>query len=151
MDAKLDVSKAPANWKRGQIDSPLDPANWGASRMKRGVVAWLEAITIVSMVLSVGCWFTAAGSNPDLGASLLVLTEVGLIVFLRSGILLIIAKWRTWSSHLDTATLAPREAAMAAFAKGWRREWVVLDREQESGGSGSEARSRRGLGRLSIR
>jgi hypothetical protein len=24
--------------------------------------------------------------------------------------------------HLDTATLAPREAAMAAFAKGWRRE-----------------------------
>jgi hypothetical protein len=42
-------------------------------------------------------WFTAAfvaGSKPDLGAALLVLTEVGLIGFLGSGVLLIIATLR---------------------------------------------------------
>jgi hypothetical protein len=62
--------------------------------MKGGVVAWLAAILIVSMVLMIGCWFTAgfvAGSKPDLGAALLVLKEVGLIAFLGSGVLLIIA------------------------------------------------------------
>jgi hypothetical protein len=62
--------------------------------MKGVVVAWLAAILIVSMVLMIGCWFTAgfvAGSKPDLGAALLVLKEVGLIAFLGSGVLLIIA------------------------------------------------------------
>jgi hypothetical protein len=66
--------------------------------MKGGLVAWLAAILIVSMVFSIGCWFTAgfvAGSNPDLGATLLVLTLVSLIVFLGSGTLLILATWRT--------------------------------------------------------
>ena len=66
--------------------------------MKGGLVAWLAAILIVSMVFSIGCWFTAAfvaGSKPDLGAALIVLTEVGLIGFLGSGVLLIIATWRT--------------------------------------------------------
>jgi len=65
--------------------------------MKGGVVAWLAAILIVSMVFSIGCWFTAAfvaGSKPDLGAALIVLTEVGLIGFLGSGVLLIIATLR---------------------------------------------------------
>jgi hypothetical protein len=65
--------------------------------MKGGLVAWLAAILIVSMVFSIGCWFTAAfiaRSNPDLGAALLVLTEVGLIAFLGSGVLLIIATLR---------------------------------------------------------
>jgi hypothetical protein len=66
--------------------------------MKEGVVAWLVAILIISVVLSIGCWFIAsfvAGSNPDLGATLLVLTVVSLIVFLGSGTLLILATWRT--------------------------------------------------------
>jgi hypothetical protein len=65
--------------------------------MKGGLVAWLAAIVIVSMVFSIGCWFTAAfvaGSNSDLGAALIVLTEVGLIGFLGSGVLLIIATLR---------------------------------------------------------
>jgi hypothetical protein len=65
--------------------------------MKGGLVAWLAAILIVSMVFSIGCWFTAAfvaGSNSDLGAALIVLTEVGLIGFLGSGVLLIIATLR---------------------------------------------------------
>jgi|GraSoi2013_100cm_1033763.scaffolds.fasta_scaffold621588_1 hypothetical protein len=66
--------------------------------MKGGVVAWLAAILIVSMVFSIGCWFTAgfvAGSNSDLGVAFLVLTEVGLIASLGSGVMLIIAIWRT--------------------------------------------------------
>jgi hypothetical protein len=66
--------------------------------MKWGVVAWLAAILIVSMVLSIGCLFTAgsvAGSNSDLRVALLVLTEVGLIASLGSGVLPIIAMWRT--------------------------------------------------------
>jgi hypothetical protein len=66
--------------------------------MKGGLVAWLAAILIVSMVFSIGCLFTAgsvAGSNSDLGVALLVLTEVGLIASLGSGVLLIIAMWRT--------------------------------------------------------
>jgi len=66
--------------------------------MKGGVVAWLATILIVSMVFSIGCWFTVgfvAGSNSDLGAALIVLTEVGLIASLGSGVLLIIAMWRT--------------------------------------------------------
>ena len=66
--------------------------------MKGGVVAWLAAILIVSMVFSIGCWFTAgfvAGSNSDLGVAFLVLTEVGLIASLGSGAMLIIAIWRT--------------------------------------------------------
>jgi hypothetical protein len=65
--------------------------------MKGGLVAWLAAIVIVSMVFSIGCWFTAAfvaGSNSDLGAALIVLTEVSLIGFLGSGVLLIIATLR---------------------------------------------------------
>jgi hypothetical protein len=65
--------------------------------MKGGLVAWLAAIVIVSMVFSIGCWFTAAfvaGSNSDLGAALIVLTEVGLIGFLGSGVLLMIATLR---------------------------------------------------------
>jgi hypothetical protein len=47
---------------------------------------------------SIGCWFTAgfvAGNNSDLGAALIVLTEVGLIASLGSGIMLILATWRT--------------------------------------------------------
>jgi hypothetical protein len=66
--------------------------------MKGGVAAWLAAILIVSAALSIGCLVTVgffAGSHPDLGAALLVLTEVGLVVFVGSGALLIIAKWRT--------------------------------------------------------
>jgi hypothetical protein len=50
------------------------------------------------VVLSIGGLFTAgfvAGSNSNLGVALLVLTEVGLIASLGSGVLLIIAMWRT--------------------------------------------------------
>ena len=66
--------------------------------MKGGFVAWLAAILIVSSVFSIGCLVTAsfgAGSNSDLGVALLVLTEVGLIASLGSGVLLIIVMWRT--------------------------------------------------------
>jgi hypothetical protein len=66
--------------------------------MKGGFVAWLAAILIISVVLSIGGLFTAgfvAGSNSNLGVALLVLTEVGLIASLGSGVLLIIAMWRT--------------------------------------------------------
>jgi hypothetical protein len=65
--------------------------------MKGGVVTWLAAL-IVSMVFSIGCLVTASfgvGSNSDLGVALLVLTEVGLIASLGSGIMLIITIWRT--------------------------------------------------------
>jgi hypothetical protein len=66
--------------------------------MKGGVVAWLAAILIVSIVFSIGSLVTASfgvGSKSDLGVALLVLTEVGLIASLGSGVLLIIAMWRT--------------------------------------------------------
>jgi hypothetical protein len=65
--------------------------------MKGGVVTWLAAL-IVSIVFSIGCLVTASlgvGSNSDLGVALLVLTEVGLIASLGSGIMLIITIWRT--------------------------------------------------------
>jgi hypothetical protein len=61
------------------------------------VVAWLTTILIGSAMLGIGCWFEVVfvASNADLDSLFLIGTEVALIVFLCSGMVLILAVLRT--------------------------------------------------------